>query len=174
MVNGVKPSHWLEYIYRISTGQKKKKWDLKMIDHDYWLSLVFGFVYCMLFYGLCRLLSWASNRVDDEANNDHHDHSVTGDDHVIITVKELAGIKPSVLQSIPVVDFNSEDSKDSFECVVCLSKLEDGDKARLLPTCNHWFHADCIEKWLQLHSSCPICRNLVGSVQDSGSDSGTP
>ncbi|WZZ88799.1 hypothetical protein YC2023_117378 [Brassica napus] len=103
----------------------------------------------MLFYGLCRVLSWASNRVDDEANNDHHDHSVTGDDHVIITVKELAGIKPSVLQSIPVVDFNSEDSKDSFECVVCLSKLEDGDKDRLLPTCNHWFHADCIEKWLR-------------------------
>ncbi|CAH8342907.1 unnamed protein product [Eruca vesicaria subsp. sativa] len=122
----------------------------------------------MLLYGLCRVVSWACKSVEDEADNDHHHHGVTGNDHTIITIKELAGIKPSVLQSIPVVDFNSGDVKDSLECVVCLSKIEDGDKARILPTCNHWFHADCIETWLKLHSSCPICRNIVGSVQDSG------
>ncbi|KAF8090365.1 hypothetical protein N665_0478s0025 [Sinapis alba] len=140
-----------------------------MINYDYCLSIVLGFAYCMLLYGLCRVLSWACNSVDDEVNNARHDHSVTSDAHVIITIKELPGIEPSVLEAIPVVDFNSAgDIKDSFECVVCLSKLEDGDKARLLPTCNHWFHADCIETWLKLHSSCPICRNIVGSVQDSG------
>ncbi|KAG2315716.1 hypothetical protein Bca52824_018838 [Brassica carinata] len=123
----------------------------------------------MLFYGLCRVLSWARNSVDDEADNDHHDHSVTGDDHhLVINIKELPGIEPSVLRAIPVVDFNSGDITGSFECGVCLSKLEDGDKARLLPTCNHWFHANCIETWLKLHSSCPVCRNIVGSVQDSG------
>ncbi|KAJ4874074.1 putative RING-H2 finger protein ATL61 [Raphanus sativus] len=121
----------------------------------------------MLLYGICRVLSWAIKSVDDEASNDHRDYSVTGDDHLVITIKELPGIEPSVLGAIPIVDFNSGDITDSFECVVCLSKLEDGEKAMLLPTCNHWFHANCIETWLNLHSSCPICRNIVGSGQDS-------
>ncbi|CAL9220807.1 unnamed protein product, partial [Arabidopsis halleri] len=40
-----------------------------------------------------------------------------------------------------------------------------GDKARLLANCNQWFHADCLDKWLQSkfvswlqsNSTCPIC-----------------
>ncbi|VVA97609.1 unnamed protein product [Arabis nemorensis] len=119
----------------------------------------------MLVLCLYRLLSWACNRVDNAiaANNDH-DHYGTNDDHVIINIKELTGIDQSVLRSIPVVDFSSKDFKHNVECVVCLSELVEGDKARVLPTCNHLFHADCIDSWLRCQSTCPICRNKVGSV----------
>ncbi|VVA94867.1 unnamed protein product [Arabis nemorensis] len=71
---------------------------------------------------------------------------------------ERSGIKPSVLRSIPVVDFDSKDFKDNVECVVCFSELVDGDKARVLPS---WFHADYIDSWLRSHSTCPICRKRV-------------
>ncbi|XP_010534988.1 PREDICTED: RING-H2 finger protein ATL60 [Tarenaya hassleriana] len=75
-----------------------------------------------------------------------------------------SGLDPSILGSIPVLVFNPHDFKDGLECAVCLSELLDGDKARLLPSCNHGFHVDCIDMWFQSHSTCPLCRNTVGSV----------
>ena len=45
------------------------------------------------------------------------------------------------------------------ECSICLSDFTAGEKCRLLgchPT--HVFHAACIDSWLQINASCPICR----------------
>lgn len=71
------------------------------------------------------------------------------------------GLAPSTLKSIPVVVFNREDFKDGLECAVCLSEILNGEKARLLPKCNHGFHVDCIDMWFQSHPTCPLCRNPV-------------
>ncbi|KAM6548827.1 hypothetical protein CsatB_020503 [Cannabis sativa] len=74
------------------------------------------------------------------------------------------GLEPSVIASLPVFTFNngSEQERSSLsnnnECAVCLSNLEEGEMARLLPNCNHTFHAECIDKWLSSQSTCPICR----------------
>ncbi|KAI9070860.1 hypothetical protein K1719_028759 [Acacia pycnantha] len=73
------------------------------------------------------------------------------------------GLEPQVLRSLPVSVYRPEDFKDGLECAVCLSELADGEKARILPKCNHGFHVECIDMWFQSHSTCPICRNLVGS-----------
>lgn len=79
--------------------------------------------------------------VDDNDENDHQDHGIgTSDDHVIINIKELAGVNPSVLlRSIPVVDFNSRNARDGVKCAVCLFELADGDKAKILPAVNIGF-----------------------------------
>uniref|UniRef100_A0ACD5U2J7 Uncharacterized protein n=1 Tax=Avena sativa TaxID=4498 RepID=A0ACD5U2J7_AVESA len=44
------------------------------------------------------------------------------------------------------------------ECAVCIVEFRDGDLARLLPRCGHRFHAACVDAWLRLHSTCPLCR----------------
>ncbi|XP_073283957.1 RING-H2 finger protein ATL40-like [Primulina huaijiensis] len=68
------------------------------------------------------------------------------------------GLDPSVISSLPVSVFKQTNSGNSIECSVCLCALEDGERVRLLPNCNHSFHVDCINKWLGSNSTCPICR----------------
>ncbi|KAF8086920.1 hypothetical protein N665_0609s0050 [Sinapis alba] len=47
------------------------------------------------------------------------------------------------------------------ECVVCLSKLQEGEEARKLE-CGHVFHKRCLEGWLhQLNFTCPLCRTSL-------------
>ncbi|GAB4855088.1 hypothetical protein Ancab_023671 [Ancistrocladus abbreviatus] len=59
-------------------------------------------------------------------------------------------------------EWDDRNQEDPTECAVCLSTLEQEDMARLLPNCNHIFHAECIEKWLiSSQSTCPICRTQV-------------
>ncbi|XP_044485269.1 RING-H2 finger protein ATL3-like [Mangifera indica] len=71
------------------------------------------------------------------------------------------GLDAAVLRSIPVVTFTPQNFEDGLECAVCLSEVVEGERARLLPKCNHGFHVECIDMWFQSHSTCPLCRNPV-------------
>ncbi|KAJ6855631.1 E3 ubiquitin-protein ligase ATL41-like [Populus alba x Populus x berolinensis] len=71
------------------------------------------------------------------------------------------GLDPTVIASLPVFVYQQTEGQaedDLIECAVCLSMLEDQEMARILPNCKHKFHAQCIDKWLSSHSTCPICR----------------
>ncbi|KAE9451300.1 hypothetical protein C3L33_16821, partial [Rhododendron williamsianum] len=46
----------------------------------------------------------------------------------------------------------------TVKCTVCLAEYHKEDILRVLPYCGHSFHATCIDKWLQQHSTCPVCR----------------
>ncbi|RWR76144.1 RING-H2 finger protein ATL3 [Cinnamomum micranthum f. kanehirae] len=71
------------------------------------------------------------------------------------------GLEPSIIQSLPVVIYHPNEFKDGLECAVCLCEFSQGEKARILPRCNHGFHLNCIDMWFQSHSTCPLCRTLV-------------
>lgn len=44
-------------------------------------------------------------------------------------------------------------------CSICLVDYKDDHMVRILPICGHIFHVKCIDSWLKLHPSCPICRS---------------
>lgn len=51
--------------------------------------------------------------------------------------------------------------EDDAECCICLSSYEDGVELRDLP-CSHHFHGTCINKWLRINATCPLCKfNIV-------------
>ncbi|KAF8404000.1 hypothetical protein HHK36_012110 [Tetracentron sinense] len=46
---------------------------------------------------------------------------------------------------------------ENLQCSICLEDFEIGAESKEMP-CKHKFHSGCILKWLELHSSCPVCR----------------
>ncbi|KVH98522.1 E3 ubiquitin-protein ligase ATL31-like [Cynara cardunculus var. scolymus] len=48
--------------------------------------------------------------------------------------------------------------QQALECAVCLNGYQDHEALRLLPECSHVFHRDCLDEWLALHVTCPVCR----------------
>ncbi|KAL8534557.1 hypothetical protein ACS0TY_010537 [Phlomoides rotata] len=48
---------------------------------------------------------------------------------------------------------------DDSICPICLCEYMPKETLRTIPECHHCFHADCIDEWLRLNASCPVCRN---------------
>lgn len=71
------------------------------------------------------------------------------------------GIKKKTLRSLPKLTITPESAATYPDCAICLTDLIGGDEIRLLPQCGHGFHVSCIDKWLESHSSCPSCRQIL-------------
>ncbi|KAL6844835.1 hypothetical protein ACP4OV_025494 [Aristida adscensionis] len=75
-----------------------------------------------------------------------------------------AGVDQSFIDALPVFLYGAvvgAGGKDPFDCAVCLCEFAGDDRLRLLPTCSHAFHVDCIDTWLLSHSTCPLCRRSL-------------
>lgn len=60
-------------------------------------------------------------------------------------------------------------------CSICLGEYKETDMLRLLPGCGHLYHLNCVDPWLRLHSTCPICRKSSVEAQESSvGDSAIP
>ncbi|KAK2632306.1 hypothetical protein EUGRSUZ_L01731 [Eucalyptus grandis] len=51
-------------------------------------------------------------------------------------------------------------SGEDAVCCVYLSRYADNDELKELP-CHHVFHVECIDKWLKINSSCPLCKSEI-------------
>ncbi|MQL75677.1 hypothetical protein Taro_008061 [Colocasia esculenta] len=51
-----------------------------------------------------------------------------------------------------------EDAGNALCCSICLADYKDADVLRRLPDCKHLFHLKCVDPWLRLHPTFPVCR----------------
>ncbi|MED6194282.1 hypothetical protein PIB30_027128 [Stylosanthes scabra] len=76
--------------------------------------------------------------------------------------RKNSGIDRSIVESLPIFRFGSlRGQKEGLDCAVCLAKFESSEVLRLLPKCKHAFHVECVDTWLDAHSTCPLCRHRV-------------
>ncbi len=66
------------------------------------------------------------------------------------------------LKNLPVVIISKDEVEKNVQCAICMEDFNLNDEAKRLP-CKHYFHESCINEWLKLHGTCPVCRkNLIG------------
>jgi len=113
---------------------------------------------------LCKAFTTSSSSISNSNSNSSappinwiegqfHDESIQGSD-----------LESSIINSLPMYQFKKNEAQErtvNVDCAICLGEFEGGEWLKLLPNCNHGFHVSCIDKWFQLHSSCPLCRSRV-------------
>lgn len=63
-------------------------------------------------------------------------------------------------------------SGEDAVCCICLARYAENDEVRELP-CSHFFHVECVDKWLKINASCPLCKYEVGESNGNASPSAT-
>jgi len=88
------------------------------------------------------------------------------DQQVGFTYEDLVTLQPVTaparcLDHLPV---NKYDGKplpgQQTTCAICLGDFEKGEKLRPL-RCFHFYHKECIDRWLGVAHSCPVCKAQV-------------
>lgn len=59
----------------------------------------------------------------------------------------------------------SNENRELETCSICLGEID--PEHTLKTACNHLFHCNCLEQWLEKHTRCPLCRKeLYDGVSD--------
>ncbi|CAF2012377.1 unnamed protein product [Brassica oleracea var. botrytis] len=139
-------------------------------QHSHRLALTINLViFCVI--AILLILAFLSDciRRCNEAVNGSVDPSVGGArGETNATVAR--GIDASMIDTFPTFVYlevkTQKIGNGALECAICLNEFGDDETLRLLPKCDHVFHAHCIGAWLQGHVTCPVCRtNLAYSQQ---------
>ncbi|OMO57544.1 Zinc finger, RING-type [Corchorus olitorius] len=107
----------------------------------------------------------------------HHDHEVNNHRPsprlvpvpVSLMVQSLKNQIPVMQYSRFVIkrkssgDYVAAES-DHPTCIVCLNGVEPSDEVRELGSCNHVFHKDCLDAWIDHGNvTCPLCKSKLSN-----------
>ncbi|KAL5541288.1 hypothetical protein UlMin_042510 [Ulmus minor] len=79
-----------------------------------------------------------------------------------IPVVVIMGLDGPTIESFPKVQLGESKrlpKPSDNTCPICLSEYEPKDTLRTIPECNHYYHASCVDEWLKMNATCPLCRN---------------
>ena len=94
-------------------------------------------------------------------------------------LRDHQGVPLAVLEAMPLFNLPNlalsgaeRAGKEGGEqsCSICFCEFEADDTLRLLP-CQHYYHWQCVDKWMVDHTTCPLCRKDVMASGSSGKES---
>ncbi|KAL6986410.1 RING-type E3 ubiquitin transferase [Sarracenia purpurea var. burkii] len=74
----------------------------------------------------------------------------------------LTGLDKSTIESYPMTVLGESrrlPKPNDGICPICLAEYQPKESLRGIPECNHYFHATCVDEWLRMNATCPLCRN---------------
>ncbi|KAL2486767.1 RING-H2 finger protein ATL16 [Abeliophyllum distichum] len=77
---------------------------------------------------------------------------------------ESRGLDEAAIRSIPLLQYK-EGERSYSDCAVCLVEFQEEEKLRIIPSCGHVFHIDCLDIWLQKNANCPLCRTSISATK---------
>ena len=90
-------------------------------------------------------------------NRERDRYSYLEDIRIRNNINERVERRRNILKEIKIKEYDESLLIHDSECCICLDKFEDGEKISTLK-CNHCFHEECIDNWLQKNLTCPLCR----------------
>ncbi|CAN1223375.1 Putative RING-H2 finger protein ATL69 [Linum perenne] len=78
-----------------------------------------------------------------------------------VSAEVVAGLDPPTIDSLPKIVVGESrrlPRPNNGPCSICLAEYSPNDTLRCIPDCNHCFHADCVDEWLKMTATCPLCR----------------
>ncbi|KAI3417768.1 RING-type domain-containing protein [Psidium guajava] len=115
------------------------------------------------------LASYYCTRTDDQAPQQRHivnvrglrtppDGTVAEGDAVAVDV----GLDEATIKSYPRLLYSEARARSSAStdscCSICLADYKGHHELRMIPGCGHLFHDACVDPWLRMHPTCPVCR----------------
>ncbi|CAK8542464.1 unnamed protein product [Lathyrus sativus] len=88
--------------------------------------------------------------------------SETDEENQLAQENTVVGLEDNVINSYPRFQFNRDNATvlgQNTTCSICLCEYKDSEMVRMMPECRHYFHLCCLDSWLKLNGSCPVCRN---------------
>lgn len=123
------------------------------------VSLGYGIavaVSILVFISTIMLASYACIRVKSGGGREESNH------RSLEPIMLVLGQEKRILESYPSIVLGESrrlPKPNNGPCSICLSEYCAKDTLRCIPDCNHCFHATCVDEWLQVNASCPLCRN---------------
>nr|CAD1830465.1 unnamed protein product [Ananas comosus var. bracteatus] len=80
---------------------------------------------------------------------------------------ESRGLSADTIASLPSANYKAQNVQDgnTEQCVICRVEYEEGENLVVL-SCNHTYHPECINKWLQINKVCPMCSAEVSTSEN--------
>ncbi|CAF2289839.1 BnaA04g19920D [Brassica napus] len=83
------------------------------------------------------------------------------------------GVNASVIAAFPTFSYkldnnDLEGNSQEIECPVCLGLIPKDAVIKVLPNCKHMFDEECIARWLESHTTCPVCRRMAEPMSSTG------
>eukprot|EP00923_Selenidium_pygospionis_P018999 GHVN01033147.1.p1 GENE.GHVN01033147.1~~GHVN01033147.1.p1 ORF type:complete len:660 (-),score=94.42 GHVN01033147.1:1070-3049(-) len=64
---------------------------------------------------------------------------------------------------VTVADMKGVDSESggAVDCVICMTDVGVSDRGRVVTPCDHMFHGECLQQWMDVKMECPACRGAL-------------
>jgi len=98
-------------------------------------------------------------------NRDNHRSTTNNGDLILLVNNNLSSRAVTLSQIDQVypeypVYVDSMEVETALVCSVCLEEFESNQKLRKLE-CEHFFHSECISRWIMKACRCPLCNTKV-------------